>query len=126
MRLDALASGRPPGKLVLVSAITPTDAGEGKTTTSIGLAQGLAALGETRRASRCASRRSGPIFGVKGGATGGGKASVVPAEDINLHFTGDFHAITSAHNLLAALLDNQLHHGNPLGIDSAAGARGGG
>ncbi len=108
--------GRPPGKLILVSAITPTGAGEGKTTTSIGLAQGLAKLGERA----CLALREpslGPTFGMKGGATGGGKSVVVPAEDINLHFTGDFHAITAAHNLLAALLDNHLHQGNALGID---------
>ena len=110
------ASGRPPGKLVLVSAITPTGAGEGKTTMSIGLAQGLAKLGE----SVCIALREpslGPTFGMKGGATGGGRSVLVPAEDINLHFTGDFHAITVAHNLLAALIDNHLHHGNALGID---------
>src|SRR5690242_20854460 len=91
IRLAARDSGRPPGKLVLVSALTPTDAGEGKTTTSIGLAQGLSALGE----SVCLALREpsmGPVFGVKGGATGGGKAVLTPAEDINLHFTGDFHA----------------------------------
>ncbi|HBL31942.1 MAG TPA: formate--tetrahydrofolate ligase [Acidobacteria bacterium] len=118
IRLEAReASGRPPGKLVLVSAITPTSAGEGKTTTSIGLAQGLAKIGERV----CIALREpslGPIFGVKGGATGGGKAVLVPGEDINLHFTGDFHAITTANNLVAALLDNHLQHGNALGIDS--------
>ncbi len=116
VRLAALASGRPPGKLVLVSALTPTDAGEGKTTTSIGLAQGLSALGE----SVCLALREpsmGPVFGVKGGATGGGAAVLTPAEDINLHFTGDFHAVTSAHNLLTSLLDNQFQQGNPLGLD---------
>ena len=104
------------GRLILVSAMTPTPAGEGKTTTAIGLAQGLAAIG--RRA--CAVLREpslGPTFGLKGGATGGGRAIVVPADSINLHFTGDFHAITSAHNLLAALLDNHLHRRNALGID---------
>jgi len=109
-------SGRPAGRLILVSALTPTGAGEGKTTTSIGLAQGLAKLGK----SACLALREpslGPTFGMKGGATGGGKSVVVPAEDINLHFTGDFHAITSAHNLLAALLDNHIHQGNALGID---------
>ncbi|MCX6550901.1 MAG: formate--tetrahydrofolate ligase [Acidobacteria bacterium] len=116
MRLDALASGRTAGRLVLVSAITPTDAGEGKTTTSIGLAQGFARLGQRV----CLALREpslGPTFGQKGGATGGGLARVVPESDINLHFTGDFHAIGSAHNLLAAMLDNHIHHGNPLGID---------
>ena len=100
-----------------MSAITPTDAGEGKTTTSIGLAQGLARLGQRV----CLALREpslGPTFGQKGGATGGGAASVVPGSDINLHFTGDFHAIGSAHNLLAAMLDNHIHHGNALGIDA--------
>ncbi len=113
---DDRARSRPPGKLVLVSAITPTAAGEGKTTTSIGLAQGLARIGERA----CLALREpslGPIFGMKGGATGGGKAVLVPGEDINLHFTGDFHAITAAHNLLASLLDNHLHYGNALGLD---------
>ena len=103
------------GKLVLVTAITPTKAGEGKTTTSIGLAQGLAQLGE----SACLALREpslGPCMGVKGGATGGGYSQVIPSDQINLHFTGDFHAITSAHNLLAAVIDNHLHHGNTLGI----------
>ena len=104
------------GRLVLVSAITPTPAGEGKTTTSIGLAQGMAKIGE----SVCLALREpslGPIFGVKGGGTGGGAAVLHPSVDINLHFTGDFHAITAAHNLLAAMLDNHLHQGNKLGID---------
>ena len=112
----AAAGARPPGKLILVSALTPTGAGEGKTTTSIGLAQGIAKLGERA----CLALREpslGPVFGMKGGATGGGKSVVVPQEDINLHFTGDFHAITSAHNLLSALLDNHLQQGNALGID---------
>ncbi len=116
VRLGALDSGRPPGRLVLVSAITPTPAGEGKTTTSIGLAQGFARLGE----SVCLALREpslGPTFGMKGGATGGGRATVEPAEDINLHFTGDFHAVTTAHDLLAAMLDNHLQHGDPLRID---------
>jgi formate--tetrahydrofolate ligase len=116
IRLAARESGRPPGRLILVSAITPTGSGEGKTTTSIGLAQGLARLGE----SVCLALREpslGPTFGMKGGATGGGKAVLVPTEDINLHFTGDFHAVTAAHNLLAALLDNHIHHGNELDID---------
>ena len=104
------------GRLVLVSAITPTDAGEGKTTTSIGLAQGLAQIGQ----SVCLALREpslGPTFGMKGGATGGGAASLVPAADINLHFTGDFHAISAAHNLLAAILDNHIHQGNALDVD---------
>lgn len=110
------ASTRSPGKLVLVSAITPTDAGEGKTTTSIGLAQGLARTGR----SVCLALREpslGPTFGMKGGATGGGLSKVVPEDDINLHFTGDFHAISTAHNLLAALLDGRMHHGGPPDID---------
>lgn len=107
---------KPAGKLVLVTAITPTPAGEGKTTTSIGLCDGLNRIG--KQASVCLREPSlGPCFGMKGGAAGGGYAQVVPMEDINLHFTGDFHAIELAHNLLAALLDNHLHHGNQLGID---------
>src|SRR5690349_11715432 len=117
IRPAARESGRPPGKLVLVSALTPTGAGEGKTTTSIGLAQGLARVGQRA----CLALREpslGPTFGMKGGATGGGRSVLVPAEDINLHFTGDFHAVTAAHNLLAALLDNHLQQGNALGIDS--------
>jgi len=104
------------GRLILVSSITPTAAGEGKTTTSIGLAQGLARLGE----SVCVALREpslGPSFGAKGGGTGGGRSQLVPGDRIDLHFTGDFHAVTSANNLLAALLDNHLHHGNALGID---------
>ena len=104
------------GKLVLVSAITPTRAGEGKTTTSIGLAQGLAKLGE----SVCLALREpslGPCMGIKGGATGGGLSQVYPMERINLHFTGDFHAITAAHNLLSATVDNHLHFGNKLDLD---------
>jgi formate--tetrahydrofolate ligase len=107
---------RPNGKLVLVTAITPTPAGEGKTTTTVGLGQGLAKLGKRV----CIALREpslGPSFGVKGGAAGGGYSQVVPMEDINLHFTGDLHAITSAHNLLSALIDNHLHQGNPLNID---------
>lgn len=101
---------RPDGKLVLVTAITPTPAGEGKTTTTVGLAQGLAKLG--KKVSIALREPSlGPSFGVKGGAAGGGYSQVVPMEDINLHFTGDLHAITTAHNLLAALLDNHLHQG---------------
>ncbi len=114
--LPSPAGFTPRGRLVLVSAITPTGAGEGKTTTSIGLAQGLARTG----ARACVALREpslGPTFGMKGGATGGGRARLVPSDDINLHFTGDFHAVTSAHNLLAALLDNHVHHGNRLDID---------
>jgi formate--tetrahydrofolate ligase len=113
---DRLAD-QPEGKLVLVSAITPTPAGEGKTTTTIGLSDALNRLG--RRAIVCLREPSlGPCFGMKGGAAGGGYAQVVPMEEINLHFTGDFHAITSAHNLLSAMIDNHIHHGNALGIDS--------
>ena len=108
---------RPDGKLVLVTAINPTPAGEGKTTTSIGLAQALTKAGKkTMLALREPSL--GPCFGIKGGAAGGGYAQVVPMEDLNLHFTGDFHAITTANNLLAALLDNHIQHGNALGIDT--------
>lgn len=107
---------RPHGKLVLVSGISPTPAGEGKTTTTIGLADALRAAGT--RTMICLREPSlGPCFGVKGGATGGGRAQVAPMEDINLHFTGDFHAITSANNLLAALLDNHIYWGNALDID---------
>jgi formate--tetrahydrofolate ligase len=105
------------GRLVLVSAITPTPAGEGKTTTTVGLTDALNQIG--KKAMLCLREPSlGPCFGVKGGAAGGGYAQVVPMEDINLHFTGDFHAITSAHNLLAALIDNHIYWGNELGIDS--------
>ncbi len=107
---------RPDGKLILVSGISPTPAGEGKTTTSVGLADGLNRIG--RKAVVCLREPSlGPVFGLKGGAAGGGRAQVVPMEDINLHFTGDFNAIALAHNLLAALVDNHVHHGNALGID---------
>ena len=108
--LEALPAGPPRGKLILVSAITPTPAGEGKTTVSIGLAQGLK---KTGRAVALALRQPsmGPVFGRKGGATGGGKSSLTPAESINLHFNGDFHAITAAHNLLASAIDNQLYLG---------------
>lgn len=104
------------GKLILVTAITPTPAGEGKTTTTIGLADGLKRIGK----NVCVALREpslGPVFGIKGGAAGGGYAQVVPMEDINLHFTGDFHAIGAANNLLAAMLDNHIHQGNALGID---------
>src|SRR2546425_4493297 len=105
------------GKLILVTAITPTPAGEGKTTTTVGLGDGLNRIG--KKAIVCIREASlGPNFGVKGGAAGGGYAQVVPMEDINLHFTGDFHAITSAHNLLSALIDNHIYWGNELGIDS--------
>ena len=107
---------RPSGKLVLVTAITPTPAGEGKTTTTVGLADGLRKIGKN---SIVALREPslGPVFGIKGGAAGGGYAQVVPMEDINLHFTGDFHAIGAANNLLAAMLDNHIQQGNALGID---------
>ena len=110
-------SSRPDGKLVLVTAINPTPAGEGKTTTSVGLGQALAKIGKN---AIIALREPslGPCFGIKGGAAGGGYAQVVPMEDLNLHFTGDFHAITSANNLLAALLDNHIQQGNALGIDT--------
>jgi formate--tetrahydrofolate ligase len=116
VRLGALAGKPRRGKLVLVTAITPTAAGEGKSTVTIGLTQALQHMG--RRAVCCIREPSlGPVFGIKGGAAGGGYAQVVPMEDINLHFTGDFHAISAAHNLLSAMLDNHLHHGNALGID---------
>jgi formate--tetrahydrofolate ligase len=107
---------KPNGKLILVSAITPTPAGEGKTTTTVGLTDALNHIG--KKAMLCLREPSlGPSFGMKGGAAGGGYAQVVPMEDINLHFTGDFHAITSANNLLAAMIDNHIYWGNPLGID---------
>src|SRR5437868_1721175 len=107
---------RPNGKLILVSAISPTPAGEGKTTTTVGLTDGLNHIG--KKAMLCIREPSlGPSFGMKGGAAGGGYAQVVPMEDINLHFTGDFHAITSANNLLAALIDNHIYWGNTAGID---------
>jgi formate--tetrahydrofolate ligase len=107
---------RPDGKLILVSAITPTPAGEGKTTTTVGLTDALNHIG--KKAMLCIREPSlGPSFGMKGGAAGGGYAQVVPMEDINLHFTGDFHAITSANNLLAAMLDNHIYWGNSLGVD---------
>ena len=104
------------GKLILVTAITPTPAGEGKTTTSVGLADGLRKIGKKSIAA-LREPSLGPVFGIKGGAAGGGYAQVVPMEDINLHFTGDFHAIGAANNLLAALLDNHIQQGNTLGID---------
>ncbi len=116
--LDYLAAvrERPPGKLVLVTAVSPTPAGEGKTTTTVGLGDALTRIGE--RAMICLREPAlGPVFGMKGGAAGGGYAQVVPMEDINLHFTGDFAAIAVATNLLAAMIDNHIHHGNALGID---------
>jgi formate--tetrahydrofolate ligase len=118
LSLDYMASlsDRPNGKLILVTAISPTPAGEGKTTTTVGLGDALNTIG--KRAIICLREPSiGPVFGMKGGAAGGGFAQVVPMEDINLHFTGDFHAIALAHNLLAALIDNHIHHGNALGFD---------
>ena len=117
--LDVLSrlEDKPDGKLILVTAINPTPAGEGKTTMNVGLSMGLNKIGK-KTITALREPSLGPVFGVKGGAAGGGYAQVVPMEDINLHFTGDFHAITSAHNLLAAMLDNHLHQGNALDIDS--------
>lgn len=106
----------PDGKLILVTAITPTPAGEGKTTTSVGLTDGLRKIGKNAVVA-LHEPSLGPVFGVKGGAAGGGYAQVIPMEDINLHFTGDFHAIGAANNLLAAMLDNHIQQGNTLGID---------
>ena len=114
-----LTNDAPKGKIVVVTAITPTAAGEGKTTVTIGLAQGLCALGKKAIAA-IREPSMGPVFGMKGGAAGGGHAQVLPMEDINLHFTGDMHAIGSAHNLLAAMLDNHLHFGNKLQLDTRA------
>jgi len=118
LSLDYLETlkGRPEGKLILVTAISPTPAGEGKTTTTVGLGDALNHIG--KKAAICLREPSlGPVFGMKGGAAGGGYAQVVPMEDINLHFTGDFNAIGLANNLLAAMLDNHIHHGNELGFD---------
>ncbi len=113
---EAIARRPPTGRLVLVTGINPTPAGEGKSTVTVGVTQALQKMG--KRAVVCIREPSlGPVFGIKGGAAGGGYAQVVPMDEINLHFTGDFHAITSAHNLLSALLDNHIHHGNALGID---------
>ncbi|HXW64870.1 MAG TPA: formate--tetrahydrofolate ligase [Burkholderiaceae bacterium] len=122
VHLDYLRSlqSRPDGKLVLVSAISPTPAGEGKTTTTVGLGDALNRIlhRRTQKAVICLREPSmGPVFGLKGGAAGGGYSQVVPMEDINLHFTGDFSAVAAAHNLLSALIDNHIHHGNELGID---------
>jgi formate--tetrahydrofolate ligase len=114
---EAVAARSPRGKLVLVTGINPTPAGEGKSTVTVGLAQALRRMGK-KVIVAIREPSLGPVFGVKGGAAGGGYAQVVPMDEINLHFTGDFHAITSAHNLLSAMLDNHLHHGNALGIDS--------
>ncbi len=116
VKLDALAARERKARLVLVAGINPTAAGEGKSTVAVGVTQALRRLGQN--AVLCMREPSlGPVFGIKGGAAGGGYSQVIPMEDINLHFTGDFHAITSAHNLLSAMLDNHLHHGNALGID---------
>jgi len=115
--MDAIRARKPRGRLVLVTGISPTPAGEGKSTVTVGVSQALRRLG--KKVVVCIREPSlGPVFGVKGGAAGGGYAQVVPMDEINLHFTGDFHAITSAHNLLSAMLDNHLHHGNALGIDT--------
>ena len=114
--IDSLKD-RPDGRLILVTAINPTPAGEGKTTTSVGLGQAFGKLGK-KAVIALREPSLGPCFGIKGGAAGGGYAQVVPMEDLNLHFTGDFHAITSANNLLAALLDNHIQQGNALQIDT--------
>ncbi len=115
--MAAIRAREPKGKLVLVTGITPTPAGEGKSTLTVGVSQALRRLG--KKAVVCIREPSlGPVFGVKGGAAGGGYAQLIPMDEINLHFTGDFHAITSAHNLLSAMLDNHVHHGNALGLDS--------
>ncbi len=123
MKIDLAAipamADRPRARYVVVSAVSPTPLGEGKTTTAVGLAQGFKHIG--KQAVLCLRQPSmGPTFGIKGGAAGGGRSQVVPMETLNLHLTGDFHAVTSAHNLLAALLDNHLHHGNALGLDTRA------
>src|SRR5580700_10897350 len=124
-KIELAAIGRPPsgrGRLILVTAINPTPAGEGKTTTSIGLAMGMRRL--NKRAVLALREPSlGPVFGVKGGGTGGGKASLVPADDINLHITGDIHAITTAHNLLSAMIDNACHFHTRLGERGEIDAR---
>ncbi len=113
---EAIAKRKPKGRLVLVTGINPTPAGEGKSTVTVGVSQALRRLGK-KVVVAIREPSLGPVFGVKGGAAGGGYAQVVPMDEINLHFTGDFHAITSAHNLLAAMLDNHMHHGNALGLD---------
>ena len=114
---EAVASRKPSGRLVLITGINPTPAGEGKSTVTVGLAQAMRRMGQ--KVVVCIREPSlGPVFGVKGGAAGGGYAQVVPMDEINLHFTGDFHAITSAHNLLSAMVDNHVHHGNALGLDT--------
>ena len=115
--MEAIRARQPRGRLVLVTGISPTPAGEGKSTVTVGVSQALRRLG--KKVVVCIREPSlGPVFGVKGGAAGGGYAQVIPMDEINLHFTGDFHAITSAHNLLSAMLDNHLHHGNALGLDT--------
>ena len=115
--MAAIQARTPTGRLVLVTGISPTPAGEGKSTVTVGVSQALRRLG--KKVVVCLREPSlGPVFGVKGGAAGGGYAQVIPMDEINLHFTGDFHAITSAHNLLSAMLDNHLHHGNALGLDT--------
>ncbi|MGZ4639392.1 MAG: formate--tetrahydrofolate ligase [Actinomycetes bacterium] len=114
---QAALSDRPPGKYVVITAVTPTPLGEGKTTAAIGLAQGLSLLGHRSMLS-LRQPSLGPTFGIKGGAAGAGYSQVVPMEAVNLHLTGDFHAVTAAHNLLTAMVDNHLHHGNELGIDA--------
>ncbi|MBE6915636.1 MAG: formate--tetrahydrofolate ligase [Ruminococcaceae bacterium] len=114
--LEERVAGNPDGKLILVTAINPTPAGEGKTTTTVGLGQAMGKLGK-KAVIALREPSLGPVFGVKGGAAGGGYAQVVPMEDINLHFTGDLHAITAANNLLCAMIDNHIHQGNALGID---------
>lgn len=116
--LEALArrASTPNGKLIYTTAITATPAGEGKTTVAIGLVQALGRLGK-KAAAALREPSMGPVFGIKGGATGGGRARIIPANEINLHFTGDIHAVGAAHNLLAALIDNHIHHGNELGLD---------
>jgi formate--tetrahydrofolate ligase len=114
---EAIARRKPTGRLVLVTGINPTPAGEGKSTVTVGISQALRRMG--KKVILCVREPSlGPVFGIKGGAAGGGYAQVVPMDEINLHFTGDFHAIASAHNLLSALVDNHLHHGNALGLDA--------
>jgi len=115
--IERLEAERPRGKYVVVTGITPTPLGEGKSTTTVGLAQGLNRIG--RKAAVCIRQPSlGPVFGIKGGAAGGGYSQVIPMEDFNLHLTGDVHAIGAAHNLAAAFIDNHIHHGNALGIDA--------
>ncbi|MGZ0228431.1 MAG: formate--tetrahydrofolate ligase, partial [Acidimicrobiales bacterium] len=118
--LDAVAeleaSGRPKGKYVVVTAITPTPLGEGKTTTTVGLGMAMKKVGKSAVIS-LRQPSMGPTFGIKGGAAGGGYSQVIPMELLNLHLTGDFHAVTAAHNLLSAMVDNHLHHGNEFGLD---------